>query len=318
VPNFLVERLFLSDAPPLVIGESYDRPVINQAIYEKYRQINNFQEYYKRWGAVQSYRLCRDLNHETIRQQYVGSLERFQADCETVFDAHIRQVAGRVNRWRKDWQQFSGQKNGNPIAEDASRFRGGSDLQCGIYDMSEENELDRFKTYDLPGILSNLEIEMWTEAGFMRVLTDTAARLGQPIAKGRFRDCLAFMKLRLYREERLTWKFCMAGDLKKVADAWQVQVLKGIEVWQPDNPWVTEINKRLRNRALVSYVVPYSVAQVRQQLKLPLHFQIYPLGDQYSFQDPTPSYAVAFGQSALLLDTLAYRLKSQGGEVWVV
>jgi CRISPR-associated endonuclease/helicase Cas3 len=110
-------------------------------------------------------------------------------------------------------------KSGNPIAEDAASFRGSSPLQCGLYDLTEINEAERFKTYDLPGILSNLEIEMWTEAGFIRTLKETVQRIGQPIAKGRFAHCLAFIKLRSYREERLNWKFTYSGDLQPIADA---------------------------------------------------------------------------------------------------
>jgi CRISPR-associated endonuclease/helicase Cas3 len=223
-----------------------------------------------------------------------------------------------VRSWGEEWQQLSGQKTGNPIAEDASRFRGGSVLQCGLYDLTEVNELERFKTYDLPGILSNLEIELLTEAAFMRTLAETASRLEQPIARGHYRDCLAFIQLKAYREVRLNWKLHFPGNLETIANAWRVQVLRGLEVWQPENPWAAEINKKLRNQALVSYVLPCPVAEVRQRLRLPMHFQIYPLGDQYSFQDPTPPYSVAFGQSALLLDTLAYWLKGKGGEIWVV
>ena len=317
VPNFLVERLFLSEEPPLVTGESRDRLYLNQVINEQYRQINDFRGYYKRWGAVQSFKLCQDLNHQTIRQQYAGSREQFQTACETVFETSLSKVAGRVSGWAKDWQRLSGQKSGNPIAEDACSFRGSSPLQCGLYDETEPNEADRFKTYDLPGILGNLEIELWTKEAFLRSLDATAKRTGQPIPKGKFAYCLAFMKLKAYRDERLNWKFHVSGSLEKVADAWKVQVLKGVEIWQPDNRWAGEINRKLRDRALVSYVLHRSTSEVRQRLRLPMHFQIYPISDNYSFHDAVAPYSVAFGQSALLLDTLAYQFKSKGVEIWI-
>jgi CRISPR-associated endonuclease/helicase Cas3 len=318
VPNFLTERLFLNGQPSLLEGGVCDRISLNAVIKEKYRQINDFRGYYKRWGAVQSFKLCLDLNHKTIQEQYKGSCEKFQAACETVFDIPLSKVAGRVRGWAKDWQQLSGQKNGNPIAEDACSFRGSSPLQCGLYDETESNEADRFKTYDLPGILGNLEIELWTEAGFLRSLEATVTRSGQLIARGRFKYCLAFMKLKAYREERLNWKFHFPGNLEGLADGWKVQVLRGVEIWQPDNRWAGEINKRLRAQALVGYVLRRPVSEVRQRLRLPMHFQIYPIGDNFSFHDATAPYSVAFGQSALLLDTLAYQLKSDGGEVWIV
>lgn len=316
-PNFLVERLFLGDSPPLESAGIYDRPFFHNQIRENYRKINDFQGYYWRWGAVQSVLLCWQLGHPTIKQQNAESQKAFRAACQQVFKTSLGKVAGDIKEWATEWQRLSGKKEGNPIAEDASSFRGSSPLQCGIYDLSELNEADRFKTYDLPGILANLEIEPMTEAAFMRLLQETAERTGQPIPKGRFANCLAFMKLRSYREERLNWRFTYSGKLDSIADAWKVQVLTGVEVWQPENYWIGEINKRLKKQGLVSYAIRRPVAEVRSRLRLPMHFQIYPITDQSSVHDATAPYSIAFSQSALLLDTLAYFFKSKGDEIWI-
>ena len=317
IPNFLVERLFQGDSPPLEETGIYDRSFFRIQIEDKYRQINDFEGYYSRWGAVQSMRLCRQMGHKTIKQQYESSQKAFQAACEEVFNTSLKKVFGRSMAWEREWQELSGKDKGNPIAEDAASFRGFSPLQCGIYDLTESSEADRFKTYDLPGILSNLEIEVMTKEEFMRSLLGTSQRLGQPIAKGRFAHCLAFMKLRSYREERLNWRFTYSGKLDEKADAWKVQVLTGIEVWQPENYWIGEINKRLRKEALVCYVLRRPVAEVRSRLRLPMHFAIYPISDRYSFHDAVAPYSIAFSQSALLLDTLAYSFKSKGDEIWI-
>ncbi|KGF74054.1 DEAD/DEAH box helicase [Neosynechococcus sphagnicola sy1] len=314
VPNFFVERLFAGDSPPLATEGVYDRPFLNETVWEQYRTINDFAGYYKRWGAFQSLFLGRKLADKTIQQQYAGSLASFQHDCEQVFDRPFSQLAGLVKGWAKGWQILSGKKEGNPIYEDACSFRGSSLLQCGLYDLTEVNEADRFKTYDLSGILSNLEIEPWTEAGFLRSLQETATRTQKPIPKGRFAHCLAFMKLVSYREERSIWKFTYPGDLTEPANAWKVQVLTGLEVWQPENRWVGELNKRLRQQGLVCYLLCRPVSEVRIRLQLPMHFQIYPISDQHSVHDAIAPYAIAFGQSALLLDTLAYRFKTKGGD----
>lgn len=318
VPRFLVERLFQGESPAIDVNGIYDRPFFHNQITEQYRKINDFRGYYRRWGAVQSFWLYYQLNDRTIQQQYAQSREKFQADCEQVFETSLRSQAGRIQGWAREWKELSGKSSGNPIAEDAYSFRGTSPLQCALYDLTEDQEVDRFKTYDLPGILANLEIEIWTKAGFERSLKETAQRLGKPIAKGKFAHCLAFMKLRAYREERLNWRFSYAGDLKAIADMNKVQVLTGIEIWQPENPWIGGINKRLKKEGLVCYVVSYPVTEVRMRLRLPMHFQIYPISDQYSFHDATCPYAIAFNQSAFLLDTLAYAIKGKGDEIWVV
>jgi len=315
VPIFLVERLFKTENPPLTTGEKYDRLYLNQTIREKYRKINNFEGYYKRWGAIQSLRLWCDLNKKYIQEVYPESREKFRQDSENVFNINFKSIGGRVSSYAREWESLSGNK-GSPIADEASRFRGGSSLLCGLYDLTEEGG-DRFKTYELPGILANLNIEMWTEAAFLRKLKETAEVSGKPIAKGRFRHCLAFMKLRGYREERLNWRFNYRGNLQSKAEAWKVQILVGLQIWQPDNFWIGEINRRLLEQALVCYVLPYTVTELRQRLQLPMHFPIYPISDETSIHDTTSPYSIAIGQGALLLDTLAYRFKDKGGETWI-
>lgn len=76
--------------------------------------------------------------------------------------------------------------------------------------------------------------------------------------------------------------------------------------------------RNLKKQGLVCYVLRHPVAEVRNRLSLPMHFQLYPICDQYSVNDSSAPYAIAFGQSALLLDTLAYRFKSKGDESWIV
>ena len=316
IPNFLVERLFQGDSPPLQGNGIYNRPFFHSQIIDRYRQINNFRGYYRRWAGVQSIYLSKKLQHKTIKKQYADSVKVFSQTCESVFDTQLNRVAECIRGWKATWYELSGNK-GNPIAEDAGSFRCSSSLLCGIYDLTEAKEADRFKIYDLPGIVANLDIEMWTEAGFIRTLKETASRIKQPIPKGRFNYCLGFMKLRSYREERLNWKFIYPEDLQPIADAWKVQVLKGIEIWQPDNPWIGEINKKLKKKGLVCYVLRNPVTEIRMRLRLPMHFQIYPICDKYSINDANAPYCIAFSQSALLLDTLAYMFKGKGDETWI-
>ncbi|MDJ1173359.1 type I-D CRISPR-associated helicase Cas3' [Roseofilum capinflatum] len=317
VPQFLVERLFSGETAPLETGMCCDRPFFHQQITDNYRQINDFRGYYARWGAVQSMVLCSKLKHKTIRSVYKDSAEVFETTAERIFKARLKTMFGVSKRWEKEWQELSGNTTGNPILEDAASFRGSSSLQYGLYDLTEAHEADRFKTYELPGILANLEVEVMTEKAFMYLLRETGDRLNTVIPKGQFRHCLGFMKLHAYREERLNWRFTYPGDLQPVADAWKVQVLVGLEVWQPENPWIDGINQRLKRQGLVSYVLRFPVGEVRSRLRLPMHFQIYPISDANSLLDPSAPYSIAFGQSALLIDTLAYTLKSKGDELWI-
>lgn len=317
-PQFFVERLFEPrENSPLTTGETVNRLDFHAIVRDRYRNINDFRGYYSRWGAIQSVKIWASLGQPAIASQYADARELFRQDFEQVFQTSKKRAMGITKYWAKEWQETFHKKTGNPIAEDACSFRGSSPLLCGIYDATEVKEGDRFKTYDLPGILSNLDIEPWTEQRFLRKLADTSETLKTPIAKGRFRHCLGFVKLKGYREERLNWKFLYPGDLSEVAHAWRVVVLAGLEVWQPDNSWISEVNRRVRSRAIVAYVLPRPVLEVRQRLQLPMHFAIYPIVDEGSVNTPTPPYSIAIGQAALLVDTLAARLKSRGDELWI-
>lgn len=69
----MVERLFQGESVPLEVNGIYDRPFFHTKIKELYRQINDFQGYYRRWGAVQSFWLYYKLGDRTIQQQYAQS-----------------------------------------------------------------------------------------------------------------------------------------------------------------------------------------------------------------------------------------------------
>jgi CRISPR-associated endonuclease/helicase Cas3 len=318
-PNFLVGRLFTDEEQPFENDQVYDRAFLRQQIESKYRPINSFQHYYSRWSAGQSVNLCSKktgLGHSQLQTVYPRSLEAFQATTEQVFKTPFKRVRGCLQQWHRDWKDLSG-KDGNPIGQEAASFRGTSSLQCGVLDLTESYDSEKFKTYGLPGILSNLDIEMMTEAEFRRQLDAAATRLEQPIAKGRFEYCLGFMKLQGYREERLDWRFTYPAEaLQAAADAYQVKVLVGVQVWQPQNRWISQINERVSRQGLVSYVLRCPAIEARRRLQLPMHFPIYPI-DEAGRRDREAPYAIAFGQAALLLETVAYRIKSKGEEIWI-
>ncbi len=316
VPNFFAERLFEKEDASLVAGEFYDRPFFHKVVRDEYRNINDFSGYYKRWGGFQSFKLFLDLSQPTIAKTYEESKQAFRSSCEEALDFKFGYVAYQWKEFGKEWSELSSKK-GNPIAEEACSFRGSSDLQCGLYDLTESQEQFRFKTYGLPGILSNLEIEPIAKAEFDRLIDGAEQKTGEKIAKGRFRHCFGFMKLRGYHEERLNWKFIYSGDLLNLINRWQVQVLAGFEIWQPENRWIGSINKRLVTQGMVVYLLPRPVSEVRARLQLPMHFQIYPICDQKSLNDSKAPYSLAFGQSALLIDTLAHYFKQKEGNAWI-
>jgi CRISPR-associated protein Csc1 len=102
VPNFLVERLFQGESAPLEVNGIYDRPFFHAKIKELYRQINDFQGYYRRWGAVQSFWLYYKLGDRTIQQvpKYEEHLTPLNQQGIYITPARSISHAAVLNAWK--------------------------------------------------------------------------------------------------------------------------------------------------------------------------------------------------------------------------
>lgn len=302
IPNFIVERLFERESAPLQDGETYDRVTFTEAIRSSYPFLNEFKQYPKRWGGIQSACVYSELYQ--MRNQYPEAAKNFGNSIQNALGIRLGQMYAQINRCKAE-----GKKK---IIDEARIFRGSSQLDCGIYDAtnSEEPERDRFKIYNLAGILTNFTFELWEKSNFIK----RAEAAG--IATSRFNEALCYLKLTGYQEVREDWRFNYSGDISEIAKAGSVQVLKGLEVWQPHGYGSNQISSALSNRGLVCFVSDRDRATLRAKLGLPIHFRAYPLADQYSLHGRT-SYTIAFGQSALLLETLLWHWKPREDEGWI-
>ncbi|MEG3864529.1 type I-D CRISPR-associated helicase Cas3' [Microcoleus sp. Z1_B2] len=300
LPNFIIERLFEAENHPLQDGETRDRISLSDAIRQHYGYVNEFKQYPKRWGGIQS--ACVHLELEKnyqMKTKYPEAADNFAADIEQALGVTIKQMRGQLFRCME--------KEKKKIIEEARSFRGISQLDCGIYDTTnpDEPEKERFKTYNLPSLLSNFHFDLMTSADFM----ERAKKAG--LAVSRFEKALCYLKLTGYRELREDWQFyCSRDDLDEIAKSGKVQILKGLEVTGGTN----EISGKLSNRGLVCFVSDRDRATLRAKCGLPVHFQAYALSDRF---DGKANYTIAFGRSALLLETLIWHWKPQQDEGWI-
>ncbi|MDF0551512.1 type I-D CRISPR-associated helicase Cas3' [Kamptonema sp. UHCC 0994] len=300
LPNFIVERLFEVDKHPLEDGETYDRITFSDAIRDRYGYVNEFRQYPKRWGAIQSACVHFELEKNyKMRQDYPEAAVEFATDIESALGATIKQMRAQLFRCME--------KEKKKIIEEARSFRGISQLDCGIYDATnrDEPEKERFKTYNLPSLLSNFYFEWMEKAYFM----EQAKKSGLGIS--RFDKALCYLKLTGYREVRENWQFyCSRDDLREIAKSGKVQILKDLEITGGSN----DITKALSRRGLVCFISDRDRATLRAKLGLPIHFQAYGLSDRIHGK---PDYTIAFGRSALLLETLIWHWKPQEDEGWI-
>lgn len=304
VPKFIVERLFQVDSHPLQDGESYDRVTFTEAIRSRYPFVNEFRQYPQRWGAIQSACVYSELLR--LKQQYPEAAGGFGNDIQRALGASVQKKFGQIKHCQSEGK--------GKVVDEARSFRGSSQLDCAIYDATNSNEPEneRFKIYNLPGILSNFIFEWMDRTEFIRKAEASG------VTTTRFKEALCCLKLSSYREVREDWRFYYSDDISDIAASGKVQVLKGLEIRQPYGSGINRISDAVSGRGLVCFISDHDRADLRAKLGLPIHFQAYSLADKYSGDDRrTPPYTIAFGKSALMLETLLWYWKPKQDEGWI-
>ncbi|MEB3218758.1 MAG: type I-D CRISPR-associated helicase Cas3' [Nostocales cyanobacterium 94392] len=304
IPNFLVARLFEDKSPLLQNNATYDRITFTNAIRNSWINRNEFERYPKRWGGIQSAYIYSKLqgNHH-MKEKYPDVAKKFGADIQKVLGISIKQMNGQFYRCQNEGK--------TKIIDEARSFRGSSQLDCAIYDLTNpsEPEADRFKMYNLPGILGNFIFELWDENSFM----EKAKKAG--ILTKKFEKALCYLKLKDFRDVRENWHFYYPGNIHEFAKISKVQVLKNLEICQPQGYGIQKISDAVSRNKLVCFISDRDRNYLRAVLRLPMHFQVYPLTNQP--ENRGSWYSIAFGQDALLLETLTWHWKPKDDEGWI-
>lgn len=301
IPNFLVSRLF-GEAGGLNDQQECDRVSFSQAIRDHWTHRNQFEGYPQRWGSVQSCYVWNELCSAHMKSTYPDAADGFKADTEKVFRFEMSKKRGQVYHCLKEKQ--------HKIIDEARSFRGSSQFDCAVYDVTNpgEPEQERFKTYNLPGLLSNFVFELMEKDDFLERVR--AAKLPPK----RFQEALCYLKLRDYREVRENWYFYYAqDDLSTIKRLGRVQILKRLEIEGTDIP--TQLRRAVYQRGMVCFVSDHDRTTLRTKLGLPMQFQAYGLSERT--EDPNPAYTIAFGQSALMLETSIWHWKPKENDAWI-
>ncbi|CAN1211674.1 Helicase ATP-binding domain-containing protein [Tumidithrix helvetica PCC 7403] len=303
IPNFLVARLFTKqDNETLLLqnGEECDRISFTEAIQVAWSLKNQFECYPQRWGSIQSFSVWNELRHPRMKTIYPGADDGFKMDAQNALGFKMNQKHGQV-------YQYLNEKK-HKIIDEARSFRGSSQLDCAIYDMTNpvDPERERFKTYNLQGLLSNFEFDLIEKNEFLQKVKQA----GLPVK--RFEDALCWLRLKDYREVRENWHFYYAAeDFDAIKRSGKVQILKGLEVTAGANA----ISQSLFRREMVCFISDHDRTYLRTKLALPMQFQAYGFSDRPD--DCNPPYTIAFGQSALMLESLIWYWKPQENYVQI-
>jgi CRISPR-associated endonuclease/helicase Cas3 len=314
VPRFIHERLFIkkeesSGNTLFVEGIAYNREEFRDAVNEVYPPVTDFRSYPSRWGVLQSAYLYYALGQKEIKGVYETIREEFKKDSEQAFG--IQSLRGKVGEVCRYLEKEQG--HDLEILEMARSFRGTSGLECGVIDLTVEDSRERFKTYDLTRLLSNWRISgVLTREEFLNKAEEVGV-FTKPFEYASF-----FLEVNGFLDRPARWRFYLDYDLEEL-DLSRVLVLKGFRILDMVPPdYQNQLNNKLRLQRLVCYILKMDRINVKLSRALPMLFPVYPLADKYSMSDPKPRFSIAFGQEALMLESLFFYVKDPSSKGWVV
>jgi CRISPR-associated endonuclease/helicase Cas3 len=176
-------------------------------------------------------------------------------------------------------------------------FRGQSPLSCGVWDTD-----GHLKTYDLFFLLANTEFEVIPAATFLQEVRN------RRLEERDYRRQLLYLRILKYVPERLQLILGLQRDLGEDSNViHHVTVLEDFFVREPRHTWLDQVNRGLKDRRLTCILSDMGRKELKQRLNLGSMFPVYRLQDKTGNE-----YAVAFGQEALLLDSLLFFRKTKG------
>jgi CRISPR-associated endonuclease/helicase Cas3 len=296
IPRFVLERL---QKEPGVEGD-VDREWFNNAVRAAFPVEAEFQGYTRRWGVMQAAQVLAALQREGKKDANDAFLAALTDEYERLYGSPEQPVMP------KKLKQFWGiQKDYPEIVAELSSFRGQSPLSCGVWDV--DNHL---KTYDLFFLIANAEIEVMTEAAFMNEVKRRVQSGEEHIYERDFRDQLLYLKVYKYIPDRQRLVLGLNIDLGGQANIMhQALELGGFFVQEPVFTWKDRVNKALKAQKLVCVFSDMSLLELKRRLNLPALFPIRRVQDITGAE-----YSVAFGQEALLLDSLLFWRKTRGDQ----
>ena len=288
IPRFVLERLELKFGAMAEV----ERETFNEAIREAFPTEQEFEQYTQRWGVVQAAQVLVELESQGKQDANQPFREALTAQYEQFYAA----ASGKSvmpNARKKYW--FYG-KNVPEVINELQSFRGQSPLSCGIWDSD-----DHLKTYELFFLLANADFEVITADAFMQEVRK------RDIEERDFKEQLLYLKILRYVPERLQLVLGLHKNLADNSDVLHhVFATDGLFVRDPRPIWLDEVNRHLKRKKLVGILSDMGRKELKQRLNLGSIFPLYRLQD-----DTGNEYTIAFGQEALLLDSLLFYRKTK-------
>ncbi len=295
VPRFVLERL----ATTFATEHELERERFNEAIREAFPTEQEFAGYTKIWGKVQAAHVLIELEKQKGRDENRAFSQALTEQYDRVYGTSEKPA---MHRAQKTYWRLSKQRP--EVLQELLSFRGQSPLECGVWDttVKDLHPDGHLLTYDLFFLLAHTGFEVVEEEEFLREVR----RRG--LEEKDFRGKLLYLKVFEYVAERQGLVLGLPINFIEYAQALhQVQVLNCFAVREPRPVWLDRVNKKLKQLKLVCIISDMKRTEMKQRLHLGAVFPVYRLRDSFEHE-----YSIAFGQEALLLDSILAFRKPKG------
>ncbi|AFZ11794.1 CRISPR-associated helicase, Cas3 family [Crinalium epipsammum PCC 9333] len=278
VPDWVKEKF--SELYP--DGVEIDRESFFETVRDEiYQKPQMFEKYLIRWGKVLS--TLRYARLSSPKDQYQTLLERYAVEASNIL--------GETPKWCR----LNELKEHQIIIKDLETFRGTGELDIWVYEL----ETNAISSISLIRLLSGTDFKLLSESEAEKL----SQKFVHPFHKNSLR-LYAIINNYLDSYQNVELEFTYYLDRLNIN---QAQQRIGFRI-QARHSEIRKINEQLEGLELTTCVadpINYDIPKLKRIYRLPAFFELYLVKD---FSGGT--YPVAFGQDALLLDSLLFWQKT--------
>jgi CRISPR-associated endonuclease/helicase Cas3 len=304
LPNFVLERLGMA----LGNEQEVSRKRFNDTINEAFPTEQEFNQYANLWGPVQAAYVLQDMKNQQgkdySQDENRAILQAVTEHYDNMYRSAKKPEQSAIEKATKKYWKL---KNTYPeVLKELLSFRGQSVLDCGVWDMTDlkNHSEGTLITYDLLFLVANTNFEVIEK----QVFIDEVRRQG--LEERDFDKKLLYLKVYSYVQERASLRLGINMSLisADVNEQYlhRLMVLSGLVVQEPRAEWIDRVNETLRKQKLTCIISTIKRPELKRQYKLSGIFPLYRLHDKLGSE-----YSIAFGQDAILLDSIL-RFRSPG------
>jgi CRISPR-associated endonuclease/helicase Cas3 len=287
-------------------GETVERTgKFQEVVNGAFPQENSFLPYVKRWGKLLPAHILAVLQRR--KDAYADLLTRLKPRYSEAFGLDIEKAQSHY------WGLVKHEEKGKRVLDEVLSFRGSSPFQVACWDTSVDPPA--FIAYDLFSLVQTADFELVEPGEYESAVKrhvpqeELAAALGQSkYTLGHEGNNPLLVRIRGFWPDRDWLTLSIAEDLSELQD--QVKVLHGLRIDKPNNnPQLGSVNTVLKRQNVVCFCTRENIPVLRRKLHLPAMFPLFKICDLYEKE-----YAITFGKSALLLESVMLRYKNRSAE----